>query len=54
MCIRDRFNLKSYQEDAKSEVSLVRGKVSVGIKAVSYTHLSPRNPVPRPSAQTTL
>ena len=28
-----QFNLKSYQEDAKSEVSLVRGKVSVGIKA---------------------
>ncbi len=28
-----QFNLKSYQEDAKSEVSLVRGKVSVVIKA---------------------
>ena len=28
-----QFNLKSYQEDAKSEVSLVHGKVSVGIKA---------------------
>lgn len=28
-----QFNLKSYQEDVKSEVSLVRGKVSVDIKA---------------------
>ncbi|WP_290540035.1 FecR family protein [Alistipes sp.] len=28
-----QFNLKSYQEDAKAEVSLVCGKVSVGIKA---------------------
>ena len=28
-----QFNVKSYQEDVKSEVSLVRGKVSVGIKA---------------------
>lgn len=28
-----QFNLKSYQEDVKSEVSLVRGKVSVAIRA---------------------
>ena len=34
-----QFNLKSYQEDAKSEVSLVRGKVSVG--QVRFPQLRP-------------
>ncbi len=32
-----QFNLKSYQEDSKSEVSLVRGKVSVSINATKMS-----------------